>query len=199
MSPLSGENSPSFASPSLARYFIVPILVLVAAVAFAVRQESQSRWDATARERAVATVGASAEGAPAAGDQLAAQGGTAGTAAGVPYHRLKPGECFDIDRAAPGSVVRRGCDRPHDAQLVTVVRLTGEHRTDRQIRDAAAALCREPLRRKASAQPRGTRWTTFVQYPYRSGYLLGADTVACSLTAYAAPGTAARPLTARLR
>ncbi|MGW2017021.1 hypothetical protein [Streptomyces sp. NPDC001927] len=199
MSPFSGEKSPSIASPSPARYLIVPILVLVAALAFALRQEGQSRWDATARQRAGATVGATAAGAPAAGDQLAAQGGTDGTAAVLPYHRLKPGECFDIDRAAAGSVVRRGCDRPHDAQLVAVVRLTGEHRTDRQIGDAAAALCREPLRRKAAAQPRGTRWTTFVQYPYRSGYLLGADTVACSLTAHAAPGKAARPLTARLR
>ncbi|MFF9017053.1 hypothetical protein ACF09C_29320 [Streptomyces sp. NPDC014870] len=198
MSPYSGENAPSFT-----RYLVVPLLVLVAAVAFVVRQEGQSHWDATTREGAGATVGTrvgpTADGGSAAGDQLAAQGGTAGSAAAVAYHHLKPGECFDIDRAAPGSVVRRGCDRPHDAQLVAVVRLTGEHRTDRQIRDAAAALCREPLRRKASAQPRGTRWTTFVQYPYRSGYLLGADTVACSLTAHAAPGAAARPLTARLR
>ncbi|MFG2644955.1 hypothetical protein ACGFYP_28760 [Streptomyces sp. NPDC048370] len=189
MSPFSGENAPSFA-----RYVFVPLLALVAAVAFASRQEGESRWDATARTRGGATV----DVAPAAGERLAAQGGTAGPADAVAYHHLEPGECFDIDRAAPGTVVRRGCGRPHDAQLVTVVRLTGEHRTDRGIRDAAAALCREPLRRKASAQPRGTRWTTFVQYPYRSGYLLGSDTVACSLTAYAAPGTAARPLTAPL-
>jgi hypothetical protein len=120
----------------------------------------------------------------------------------VPYQRLGPGECFDIDREAPGTVVRRRCGQPHDAQLVAVVRLTGDHRTDRDVRDGAAALCREPLRRKAAAQPYGTRWTTFVQYPYRSGYLLGSDTVACSLAAHtpdAGAGGAARKLTAPLR
>ncbi|MFD7324352.1 hypothetical protein ACFV9D_25220 [Streptomyces sp. NPDC059875] len=122
-------------------------------------------------------------------------------ATAVPYQRLAQGECFDIDREAPGTVVRRGCDRPHDAQLVAVVRLTGDHRTDQDVRDAAAGLCREPLRRKAAEQPHGTRWTTFVQYPYRSGYLLGSDSVACSLAAHTpdAAGGAARKLTAPLQ
>ncbi|MET9378553.1 hypothetical protein ABZX98_31205 [Streptomyces sp. NPDC002992] len=120
----------------------------------------------------------------------------------VPYQRLGPGECFDIDREAPGTVVRRRCGQPHDAQLVAVVRLTGDYRTDRDVRDGAAALCREPLRRKAAEQPYGTRWTTFVQYPYRSGYLLGSDTVACSLAAHTpdgGAGGAARKLTAPLQ
>ncbi|MFJ3581925.1 hypothetical protein ACIPPS_06780 [Streptomyces sp. NPDC090127] len=182
MYPLSGKSSPPFA-----RYVLVPLLALVAAGAFVSRQEADRRWDATV------------DVAPAVGEQLTAHGGAGGAVAGVPYHRLTPGECFDIDRAAPGTVVRRACDRPHDAQLVAVVHLTGEHRTDLRIRDAAAALCREPLRRKASAQPRGTRWTTFVQYPYRSGYLLGSDAVACSLTAHATPGAAPRRLTTPLR
>ncbi|MGW6568556.1 hypothetical protein [Streptomyces sp. NPDC054975] len=189
MSPFTGENSPSFA-----RYLFVPLLALVVALAIASRHEGESRWDATARVKD----GAGVDVAPAADEGLAAQGGTVGAVDAVAYHRLKPGECFDIDRAAPGTVVRRGCDRPHDGQLVAVIRLTGEHRNDQQIRDAAAALCREPLRRKASEQPHGTRWTTFVQYPYRSGYLVGSDTVACSLTAYAVPGTAGRQLTAPL-
>ncbi|MEV4946513.1 septum formation family protein [Streptomyces sp. NPDC053755] len=100
------------------------------------------------------------------------------------YDRLRAGECFDIDRSAPGTVTRRACDRPHDAQLVTVLRLTGDLPSDQDVRDAAARLCREPLRRKAAEQPLGTRWTTFVQYPYRTSYLLGSDTVACSLAAH---------------
>lgn len=106
---------------------------------------------------------------------------------GLPFQRLRAGECFDIDRSAPGTVLRRACGRPHDAELVAVLRLTGDHHTDEDVRDAAAALCREPLRRKAAAQPLGTRWTTFVQYPYRTSYLLGSDTVACSLSALGAP------------
>ncbi|MFE5483908.1 hypothetical protein [Streptomyces sp. NPDC056527] len=149
--------------------------------------------------------------AQAASRELAPQGGAAtprpwsgpsGARSPVPYERLAPGECFDIDREAPGTVVRRGCEQPHDAQLVVVLRLTGDHGTDRDVRDGAAALCREPLRRKAAEQPYGTRWTTFVQYPYRSSYLLGSDTVACSLAAHtpnSATGGAARQLTAPLR
>ncbi|MEU6988471.1 hypothetical protein ABZ946_34490 [Streptomyces sp. NPDC046324] len=192
MSPLIGELS------SPLRYLLVPLLILVWAVMLTSRQEVESRLSDTPGARPAAPGDVTVDAAPAAGERLAPQGGAAGDDAAVGYQRLKPGECFDIDRAEPGTVVRRGCDRPHDAQLVTVVRLVGELRTDREVRDAAAALCREPLHRKAAGQPRGTRWTTFVQYPYRSGYLLGSDTVACSLSAYTRPGTTARPLTAPL-
>ncbi|MEU8523821.1 hypothetical protein [Streptomyces sp. NBC_01216] len=114
---------------------------------------------------------------------------TPSTPSAVPFHRLTAGECFDIDRSAPGTVTRRACDRPHDAQAVALLRLTGDFASDRDVRDGAARLCREPLRRKAAAQPRGTRWTTFVQYPFRTSYLLGADTVACSLAVNAGTAT----------
>ncbi|MYV69076.1 hypothetical protein GT043_24670, partial [Streptomyces sp. SID2131] len=67
-------------------------------------------------------------------------------------------------------------------------RLTGRYATDRAVREAATELCREPLRRKAARQPFGTRWTTFVQYPYRTSHLLGSDTVACSLAVPSATG-----------
>ncbi|MFE2233437.1 hypothetical protein ACFXA4_12815 [Streptomyces sp. NPDC059442] len=107
----------------------------------------------------------------------------------VPFDRLRAGECFDIDRSAPGTVTRRSCVRPHDAQVVAVLRLTGDHDSDEAVRDAAAALCRDLLRRKAADQPRGTRWTTFVQYPFRTSYLLGTDTVACSLAVNAGTGS----------
>ncbi|MFF5970279.1 hypothetical protein ACFY7C_02020 [Streptomyces sp. NPDC012769] len=112
------------------------------------------------------------------------------------YDALRVGDCFDIDRAAPGTVARRACDTPHDAELVARLRLTGAYADDRAVRDAAAALCRAPLRAEAAQQPLGTRWATFVQYPYRTSYLLGADTVACSL---AAPSDSGRKLTAPLR
>ncbi|MEU7115421.1 hypothetical protein [Streptomyces sp. NPDC046182] len=193
MSPVIGELS------SPLRYFLVPLIILVVAVMVTGRQGVESRLSDTPAVRPTAPGDVTVEAAPAAGERLVPQGATAGDdLASVGYQHLKPGECFDIERAEPGTVVRRDCDRPHHAQLVTVVRLVGDHRTDREIRDAAAALCREPLHRKAAGQPHGTRWTTFVQYPYRSGYLLGSDTVACSLSAYTRPGATARPLTAPL-
>lgn len=115
--------------------------------------------------------------------------------AGTPYDRLRVGDCFDIDRDAPGTVVRRVCDTPHDAEVVARLRLTGRYADDAAVRDAAAALCRGLLRGKAAEQPLGTRWTTFVQYPYRTSYLLGDDVTACSL---AAPSSSGRKLTAPL-
>ncbi|MFE0778341.1 hypothetical protein [Streptomyces sp. NPDC058861] len=104
------------------------------------------------------------------------------------FEALRVGDCFDIDREAPGTVVRRACDTPHSAELVARPRLTGRYATDRAVREAATELCREPLRRKAARQPLGTRWTTFVQYPYRTSHLLGSDTAACSLAAPSAAG-----------
>ncbi|GAA3507129.1 hypothetical protein [Streptomyces showdoensis] len=116
--------------------------------------------------------------------------------AGTTYDRLRVGDCFDIDRDAPGTVVHRPCDRRHDAEVVARLRLTGRYADDAAVRDAAADLCRGLLRRKAAEQPLGTRWTTFVQYPYRTSYLLGEDTAVCSL---AAPSGTGRKLTAPLQ
>ncbi|MFD3335666.1 hypothetical protein ACFWV1_23865 [Streptomyces sp. NPDC058700] len=113
----------------------------------------------------------------------------------VSFEALRVGDCFDIDRDAPGTALRRSCDTPHHAELVSRLRLTGVLATDTAVREAAAVLCREPLRRKAALQPLGTRWTTFVQYPYRTSYLLGSATVACSLVAPSATGgKLSRPL-----
>ncbi|MEV6249421.1 hypothetical protein AB0M38_24910 [Streptomyces sp. NPDC051742] len=106
----------------------------------------------------------------------------------VSFEALRVGDCFDIDRDAPGTALPRRCDTPHNAELVARLRLTGVYATDSAILDAATLLCREPLRRKAARQPAGTRWTTFVQYPYRTSYLFGSDTVACSLAASSATG-----------
>ncbi|MGW6391682.1 hypothetical protein ACWFR1_14515 [Streptomyces sp. NPDC055103] len=106
----------------------------------------------------------------------------------VSFEALRVGDCFDIDRATPGTALPRDCDTPHDAELVARPRLTGTYADDQRLREAATELCREPLRAKAARQPLGTRWTTFVQYPYRTSYLLGSDAVACSLVVRAATG-----------
>ncbi|HEY9372151.1 MAG TPA: hypothetical protein VIU94_27505, partial [Streptomyces sp.] len=99
----------------------------------------------------------------------------------VPFERLRVGECFDVDRDAPGTPTRLPCDSPHDAEAVARLRLVGLFLTDDEVRHRAAELCRAPLRVKAAAQPAGTYWTTYVQYPYRNAYLLGSDTIVCSL------------------
>ncbi|MET9437073.1 hypothetical protein [Streptomyces sp. NPDC006551] len=218
MAPLSGDPS------SLPRHLLVPVLLLLAAalVAAALAGSGDEGGEAPPLEAGPASgrTGSGTWTTRAAGQHPAPQGGIATRRpsptptssrsardprrpaplpSALPYHRLRAGECFDIDRSAPGTVVRRACDRPHDAQLVTVLRLTGDHLTDQDVRDAAARLCRGPLRRKAAEQPRGTRWTTFVQYPYRTSYLLGSDTVACSLATATGRGTeAGRKLTAPL-
>ncbi|WP_159041760.1 hypothetical protein [Streptomyces aureus] len=124
-----------------------------------------------------------------------AQGG-GGSPRPVSFEALRVGDCFDIDRGAPGTALRRSCATPHHAELVARLRLTGLHATDTAIREAATLLCREPLRSKAARQPLGTRWTTFVQYPYRTSYLLGSDAVACSL---AAPSSGDGTLSRRLQ
>ncbi|MER7539344.1 hypothetical protein ABTX77_31855 [Streptomyces sp. NPDC097704] len=128
-------------------------------------------------------------GAPAPANGTPSTGATpSGRPTGAParersvsYEALRVGDCFDIDRDAPGTALRRRCDTPHHAELVARPRLVGSFATDRAVREAATLLCREPLRLKAARQPLGTRWTTFVQYPYLTSHLLGADTVACSL------------------
>ncbi|MFB7370720.1 hypothetical protein ACFC0D_12865 [Streptomyces sp. NPDC056222] len=207
------------------RHLLVPVLLLVAAlVAVSCHGGGAGRFSAGPEDRG--DLGSAT--AQAASRELAPQGGAttrrpsrrpsssaarpsaprspsagpSGASSPVAYEQLAPGECFDIDREAPGTVVRRGCEQPHDAQLVAKLRLSGDHAADRDIRDSAAALCREPLRREAAEQPYGTRWITFVQYPYRSSYLLGSDAVACSLAAHtpnSATGGTARKLTAPLQ
>ncbi|MGW0119929.1 hypothetical protein [Streptomyces sp. NPDC003327] len=121
--------------------------------------------------------------------------GGSGSGPAVSYDVLRVGDCFDMDRDAPGTVVRRPCDAPHDAEVVARPRLPGPYADDPAVREAATQLCRLPLRLKAERQPAGTRWTTFVQYPYRTSYLLGSDTAACSLAAPSGDGTGlTRPL-----
>ncbi|MEU8619002.1 hypothetical protein [Streptomyces sp. NPDC048623] len=151
-----------------------------------------ARPSANGSPTAAATARATAEPRPR---QTAARR-TPAVPAPRPYDALRVGDCFDIDRDAPGTVVRLACDTPHDAELVARLQLTGKYADDDAVRDAAAALCRAPLRLKAAAQPLGTRWTTFVQYPYRTSYLLGDTTVACSL---AAPSDTGGKLTVPLR
>ncbi|WP_435058655.1 hypothetical protein [Streptomyces sp. bgisy060] len=110
----------------------------------------------------------------------------------VSFEDMRVGDCFDLDRGAPGTAFRRSCDAPHQAELVARPRIVVAHATDQMVREAATELCGEPLRSKAARQPVGTRWTTFVQYPYLTSYLLGSDRAACSLVATS--GTLSRPL-----
>lgn len=78
-------------------------------------------------------------------------------------------------------------------------RRTGPNSSPGSVSPASGPPTRRSVRRprccavnRCAARPHGsqagTRWTTFVQYPYRTSYLLGSDTVACSLAAPSAIG-----------
>ncbi|MEV5979550.1 hypothetical protein [Streptomyces sp. NPDC052114] len=99
----------------------------------------------------------------------------------VPYYLLKSGDCFDISGSRPGRAAKKSCDEPHDAELVELAALKGSFTTDAALKKEAAALCEQPLQRKARTQPSGTVRGTLVQYPDASGYKAGIDNVACSL------------------
>ncbi|MFC7304616.1 hypothetical protein ACFQVC_10360 [Streptomyces monticola] len=104
----------------------------------------------------------------------------------VPYFTLKAGDCFDIGDSRQGHATKRSCTRPHDAEVVKMAELNGSFADDAALKKAAADLCRAPLDRKATAQPPGSVRGTLVQYPDKSGYDVGIDSVACSLAANSA-------------
>ncbi|MET7701986.1 hypothetical protein [Streptomyces sp. NPDC005485] len=100
----------------------------------------------------------------------------------VPYYSLQSGDCFDTDDKRPGQATKRSCGKPHDAEVVKVAELEGSYTTDAALKKAASALCKKPLERKAAKQPSGTVRGTLVQYPDSTGYKIGIDNVACSLS-----------------
>jgi hypothetical protein len=114
----------------------------------------------------------------------------------MPYYMLRTGDCFDTVGSRPGQAAKRNCDKPHDAEVVTVAELEGTHPTDAALQKAASDLCERTLNSKAADQPEGTVRGILVQYPDSAGYRLGIDNVACSLAADAGEGT--RKLTAPL-
>ncbi|MFF4349808.1 hypothetical protein [Streptomyces sp. NPDC001530] len=115
----------------------------------------------------------------------------------VPYYMLKKGDCFDTDDSLPGQAAKRSCTKPHDAEVVKVAELNGSYSTDAALKKAASALCEATLERSAARQPAGTVRGTLVQYPDSSGYKIGIDNVACSLSADIGKGT--RKLTKPLK
>ncbi|MET8684508.1 hypothetical protein ABZV77_09855 [Streptomyces sp. NPDC004732] len=106
----------------------------------------------------------------------------------VPYYLLKTGDCFNVDSSRPGQAAKRSCSTPHDAEVVEFAELKGSYTTDAALKRAAAALCDQPLERKAHSQPSGTVRGTLVQYPDATGYKVGIDNVACSLAGDSGPG-----------
>ncbi|WP_369240426.1 hypothetical protein AB5J56_39715 [Streptomyces sp. R21] len=100
----------------------------------------------------------------------------------IPYYTLKSGDCFDTDDKRPGQATKRSCTKPHDAEVVKVTELQGSYTTDAALKKAASALCEKPLNRKAAKQPSATVRGTLVQYPDSTGYKIGIDNVACSLS-----------------
>lgn len=101
----------------------------------------------------------------------------------LPSFLLQVGDCYDRSTKREGSVETRECDSPHDAEVVTRKKITGDYSTDDAVQQKADSLCRSPLRDKAAKQPNGTVGGTLISYPKAQNVGKGFDYVTCSLTA----------------
>ncbi|WP_173873912.1 hypothetical protein SALCHL_005925 [Streptomyces albus subsp. chlorinus] len=101
----------------------------------------------------------------------------------LPSFLLQVGDCYDRSAEREGAVETRDCDGPHDAEVVSRKKITGDYGTDDAVRRRADALCRSVLRDKAAKQPGGTVGGTLISYPKAENVGRGFDHVTCSLTA----------------
>ncbi|MFF4952319.1 hypothetical protein ACWC2K_06815 [Streptomyces chattanoogensis] len=100
----------------------------------------------------------------------------------LPFYQLKVGDCYDRTARGAGYNQSASCNGPHDAEVVSVHRLVSGLKTEDDIKQQAASLCKKELARKAAQQPAGTAEGTYVQFPNFRGYDLGIKSVSCSLT-----------------
>ncbi|WP_369200051.1 hypothetical protein [Streptomyces sp. PU-14G] len=101
----------------------------------------------------------------------------------LPSFLLQEGDCYDRSKEREGAVETRECDSPHDAEVVSRKKITGDYGTDDAVRQKADSLCRSSLRDKAAKQPGGTVGGTLISYPKAKNVGNGFDYVTCSLTA----------------
>ncbi|RCG21709.1 hypothetical protein DQ392_08340 [Streptomyces reniochalinae] len=101
----------------------------------------------------------------------------------LPSFLLQEGDCYDRSEEREGAVETRDCDSPHDAEVVSRKKITGDYGTDGAVRQKADSLCRSSLRDKAAEQPSGTVGGTLISYPKAENVGKGFDYVTCSLTA----------------
>ncbi|WP_344566745.1 hypothetical protein [Streptomyces axinellae] len=121
--------------------------------------------------------------APDPGDGLPSQeSGEGAGGASLPSFMLQVGDCYDRSGKA-GSVEPRECDTPHDAEVVSRKKITGDYATDSAVRRQAGSVCRSSLKNKAAMQPRGAVGGTLVSYPKAKSVNSGISSVTCSLTA----------------
>lgn len=101
----------------------------------------------------------------------------------LPSFMLKVGDCYNRSDEGEGTVEARDCGSPHDAEVVSSKKITGDYSSDAEVRRKADSLCRVPLRDKARQQPRGTVGGTLISFPKARGVSAGINNVTCSLTA----------------
>ncbi|RCG23170.1 hypothetical protein DTL70_14790 [Streptomyces diacarni] len=101
----------------------------------------------------------------------------------LPSFLLQEGDCYDRSEEREGAVETKDCDSPHDAEVVSRKKITGDYGTDSAVRQKADSLCRSSLRDKAAEQPSGTVGGTLISYPKAENVGNGFDYVTCSLTA----------------
>ncbi|MES4905236.1 MULTISPECIES: hypothetical protein [unclassified Streptomyces] len=139
------------------------------------------------------------QGAPLGGGSDVPDGGTTPSASAsgdpgdlVPYVVLKPGECFDhpmLDTSVT-KVEKRGCNGPHDGEVVANETLTGDFSTEKDIQAKALSLCETDAKKRLKSIPNdGRMYYYYALYPALGTYRIrGEDQVSCSLTLSSGPG-----------
>ncbi|MGY0062617.1 hypothetical protein ACWY4P_39805 [Streptomyces sp. LZ34] len=138
------------------------------------------------------------QGAPLGGGSDVPDGGTTPSASAsgdpadlVPYVVLKPGECFDhpsLDSSVT-KVEKRGCNGPHDGEVVANETLTGDFSTEKAIQDKALTLCETDAKERLKSIPNdGRLYYYYALYPALGTYRIrGEDQISCALTLSSGP------------
>nr|WP_065958519.1 hypothetical protein [Streptomyces sparsogenes] len=133
------------------------------------------------------------KGAPLGGGSDVPDGGSTPSASAsadpgdlVPYVVLKPGQCFDhpaLDSSVT-KVEKRGCDGPHDGEVIANETLTGDFATEKAIQDKALTLCETDAKERLKSIPNdGRMYYYYALYPALGTYRIqGQDQVSCALT-----------------
>ncbi|MEU7240949.1 hypothetical protein [Streptomyces sparsogenes] len=133
------------------------------------------------------------KGAPLGGGSDVPDGGSTPSASEsadpgdlVPYVVLKPGQCFDhpaLDSSVT-KVEKRGCDGPHDGEVIANETLTGDFATEKAIQDKSLTLCETDAKERLKSIPNdGRMYYYYALYPALGTYRIqGQDQVSCALT-----------------
>ncbi|UGY90843.1 hypothetical protein [Streptomyces gobiensis] len=104
----------------------------------------------------------------------------------VPFVVLKPGTCFDHPAlsSAVSKVEERPCTSPHNGEVISNPKLTGDFATEQEIQEQVLKLCKQDAAVRLKKMPQdGTLYYFYAIYPSLPTYKYRSkDTISCSLT-----------------